>query len=59
MLAESTEAYSKACKRTLEVLAANYLDWEAALYTVAESLTDMAYILNLNNVVSFGMFSAL
>ncbi|KZP18692.1 hypothetical protein FIBSPDRAFT_828969 [Athelia psychrophila] len=51
MPAESAEAYSKACSRTLGVLAANYLEWEAALYTVAESLTDMANILSRNNAM--------
>lgn len=58
MPAESVDAYSKACSRTLGVLAANYLEWEAALYTVAESLTDMAHILSLNNAVSFELSSA-
>lgn len=53
MSAESAEAYSKACSRTLGVLAATYLEWEAALYTVAESLIEMAHILNLNSAVSF------
>lgn len=53
MPVESAEAYSKACTRTLEVLAANsyHIDWETALYTVATCLTDMSHLLNVANLV--------
>lgn len=49
---ELSEAFSSACTRCLEVLAATYLDWEAALLVIADSLTDIANILNLNGHVS-------
>lgn len=55
MPATSTELYSKACSRILDVLATtlNYLDWEATLCTVAKSFTDMAHLLNTANLVSY------
>ena len=42
------ELYAKACTRILEVLAAHSTtrDWEAALFTLSTSLTDMADLLN-------------
>jgi hypothetical protein len=57
MPAPSVEVYSKACTQILEVLAATSfcIDWESALYTVAKSLTDMAYLLNVASLV--GLFS--
>jgi hypothetical protein len=58
MPAPSIETYSTACNRILEVLAATsyHIDWEAALYTVAKSLTDMAHLLNDANLVSTLVF---
>ena len=53
MPATSLEAYSNACTRILEVLAApSYcIDWESALYAVAKSLTDMAHLLDVAGLV--------
>ena len=49
----SVEGYSNACTRILEVLAAPSfcIDWEAALYAVAKSLTDMAHFLDVAGLV--------
>jgi hypothetical protein len=60
MPATSVEAYSKACTRILEVLAATsyYIDWESALYIMAQSLTDMARLLNVASLVSSFSFSS-
>lgn len=48
------ELYAKACTRILEVLAAHstMIDWEAALYTLSTSLTEMADLLNTTISVS-------
>jgi len=55
----SVEMYSKACTQILEVLAATsyYIDWESALYAVAKSLTNMAYLLNVAALVGLFSFS--